>query len=421
HPQPLSLPEIQHALDPDTLLLEYSLGNPRSYLWVAGNTSISSYELPDRGQIEQAARDFYDLLIAPGLADNGQKTGHRTLQTTDAVHTSKPRELSQILLGPAISRLGTKRLVVVTDGALDYIPFAALPEPGTADGQPLAVNHEIVSLPSVSVLSALRRELAGRSPAPKAIAVLADPVFEKDDPRVRLAQHRAGAIRQRLPKAQGNGEDSGLSGELRRAASETRAADSGLRFERLPSGHGEAVAIAGLVPAGERKIALDFDASLQTAMSPDLAQYRIIHFDTHGLLDSVHPELSGMVLSLVDRLGRPQDGFLRLNEIYNLKLPADLVVLGACETALGKEVRGEGLIALTRGFIYAGAARVMASLWRVDDHASAELMKYFYRGVIRQGLTPAAALRAAQLEMWRQDRWNNPYYWAGFVLQGEWK
>jgi CHAT domain-containing protein len=190
----------------------------------------------------------------------------------------------------------------------------------------------------------------------------------------------------------------------------------------LPFARSEAEAILSRVPLEQRKAALDFDASIATATSPDLAQYRIVHFATHGLLNSVHPQLSGLVLSLVNPNGQPQDGFLRLDDIYNLKLPVDLVVLSACQTALGKEVKGEGLIGLTRGFMYAGAKRVMASLWKVDDRATAELMTRFYEGMLgNQHLSPAAALRQAQMSLWKEKRWSSPYYWAAFTLQGEWR
>jgi CHAT domain-containing protein len=167
--------------------------------------------------------------------------------------------------------------------------------------------------------------------------------------------------------------------------------------------------------------ATGFRASRATATSPELAQYRIVHFATHALVNNEHAELSGIVLSLVDEEGSPQDGFLRLHDLYNLNLPADLVVLSACQTALGKEIKGEGLVGLTRGFMYAGAARVMASLWKVDDAATAELMKRFYEKMLKHRMRPAAALRAAQLEMWRNRPWQAPYYWAAFVLQGEWQ
>jgi len=181
------------------------------------------------------------------------------------------------------------------------------------------------------------------------------------------------------------------------------------------------MAIKDAAPPGQVLEAVDFDASRTKATSEELREYRIIHFATHGLLNSEHPELSGMVFSLVDARGKPQNGFLRLHEIYNLNLPAELIVLSACQTGLGKDVKGEGLIGLTRGFMYAGAKRVVASLWQVDDSATAELMQRFYAKMFRDGLRPAAALREAQVEMWKQNKWKMPYYWAGFTLQGEWK
>jgi CHAT domain-containing protein len=184
----------------------------------------------------------------------------------------------------------------------------------------------------------------------------------------------------------------------------------------------EAAAISALVPERERMQALDFEASRAIALRPELGEYLIIHFATHGLLNNVHPELSGIVLSLVDKEGRQQDGFLRLQDIYNLKLPAELVALSACQTGLGKEIKGEGLIGLTRGFMYAGALRIVASLWKVDDRATSELMKRFYQGMLGpEALRPAGALRQAQLSIWKQRQWREPYYWAAFVLQGEWK
>ena len=194
-----------------------------------------------------------------------------------------------------------------------------------------------------------------------------------------------------------------------------------MEFVRLRFSRAEADAIARLVPESQRLEAVDFVANRATATSADLNQYRIVHFATHGLINSRHPELSGIVLSLVDQKGQPQNGFLRLNEIYNLRLNAELVVLSACQTALGKEIKGEGLIGLTRGFMYAGAPRVVASLWRIDDRATAELMARFYRGMLKDGLRPAAALRAAQVSMWRDNRWSGPHYWAAFTIQGEWK
>ena len=196
----------------------------------------------------------------------------------------------------------------------------------------------------------------------------------------------------------------------------------GFGLERLPFTRSEADEIIGLVPVDSRLEAVDFGASKETATSGRLSQYRIVHFATHGVFNSEHPEFSGIVLSLVDKNGKPEDGILRLNDLFNLKLRADLVVLSACKTGLGKEVRGEGLMGLTRGFMYAGAPRVVVSLWSVNDQATAELMLRFYRGMLgSQQLRPAAALRQAQVAMFKDQRWRSPYFWAGFVMQGEWK
>jgi CHAT domain-containing protein len=292
-------------------------------------------------------------------------------------------------------------------------PIAPAPRrPGAFNN--LITNHEIVILPSASSLAALRRELAGRAPAPKTVAVIADPVFEESDERIKKNDGNLALNRRKDAAA-------APDREVFRSAFEAGATDEQQRLQRLIFSRREADEIIGMAGPGAGFKALDFTASRATALGQNLSQYRIIHFATHSLLNSQHPELSGIVLSLVDENGRPQDGFLRLHDIYNLKIAADLVVLSACKTALGKEIKGEGLIGLTRGFLYAGAPRVVASLWKVDDRATAELMELFYKGMLRDGMRPAAALRRAQIDMSKRPRWAAPYYWAGFTLQGEWK
>ena len=167
--------------------------------------------------------------------------------------------------------------------------------------------------------------------------------------------------------------------------------------------------------------AFDFDANRAAIANAELSNYRYVHFATHGFLNTSNPELSGVVLSMINREGQPENGFLLSTDLFNLHLPAELVVLSACQTALGKEIRGEGMVGLTRGFMYAGAPRVIVSLWSVSDKATAELMTRLYQRILHDHLAPAAALRAAQLEMLRQKRWQSPYYWAAFVMQGEWR
>src|SRR6266508_3207070 len=411
-PRPLGLTEIQQqALDEDTLLLEYALGEKRSYLWLVSQRSIDSYELPPRAEVEAATRRVYELFTAR------PKRG----TPADPQLIAQARTLSRMLLGPVAPRLGGKRLVVVAPGALSYLPFAALTAPEdkkrpAGDYEPLIAKHEVVSIPSASVLSIIRRETAGRQRATKSVAVLADPVFEASDPR--LASAKNGSASEETPAAPV--ADAELS-ELTRAIRTMNFSDARAGFTRLAFSRQEAEGIITLTPKGAGLKATDFNASRDLAMSRELSQYRILHFATHGMLNSERPELSGLVFSLIDRQGKPQDGFLRLYEIYNLQLNADLIVLSACETGLGKEIKGEGLIGLTRGFMYSGAPRVVASLWNVDDLATAELMKLFYQGILKDGLPAGAALRAAQLELSRQKRWASPYFWAGFVLHGEWK
>jgi len=429
--QPLSLSEIQQqALDPETLLLEYSLGEDASYLFAVSHTSITSHQLPKRAEIEAVARSVYELLTAPqpGPGEAEAKRQSR-IEEARANYWPQAATLSRMLLGPVSSQLGKKRLVIVADGALQYIPFAALPAPSPgndegqdsgAEPQPLIVEHEIVSLPSASTLATLRRETAGRKPAEKSLAVLADPVFMDDDTRVRRNVSKAPAKEKTRPAD--SDEIDIASRQMARSGQETGVIGAEGGFGRLLSTRREATAILALVPERERMQALDFEASRTTALRPELGEYRILHFATHGMLNSIHPELSGIVLSLVDEEGKPQDGFLRLQDIYNLKLPVELVVLSACRTGLGKEIKGEGLIGLARGFMYAGAPRIVASLWKVDDRATSELMKRFYQGLLGpEALRPAGALRQAQLSIWKQKQWRAPYYWAAFVLQGEWK
>jgi len=399
-PVPLKLKEIQRqSLDRDTILLEYALGEERSFLWAVTPTSLRAYMLPRRAEIEAAALRAYGLLTK---SNQRQYTGASELAAA---------ELSLMILGPVAAELGRKRLAVVSDGVLQYAPFGALPIPAAGGAaskrSPLIVDHEVIYLPSASVLATMRHEMSERRRAARTVAVFSDPVFDPEDPRVKRA---------RIGAEKANVDESKTEPDLVRSANETGLTS----FERLIYTRKEAEAIVALAPPEQGFKALDFAASRATVMNAGLDLYRIVHFATHGLLNSRSPELSGIVLSLVDEAGRAQEGFLRAYEIYNLKLNAELVVLSACSTALGKEIKGEGLAGLTRGFMYAGTPRVIASLWNVRDEATAELMKRFYQNMLIGKSSPAAALREAQISMWREPRWAVPYYWAGFVLQGEW-
>ena len=432
-PTPLGLREIQELLDPDTLLLEYSLGSERSHMWVVTHNALKSHALPGRAQIEKTARRLYELITARSLRIKGETLQRRRerISGADLQARAVAGDLSRIILAPVASELRDKRLVIVADGALQYIPFAMLPRPkvnqaspgvGEAssarvaratfnDYRPLIVEHEIVSLPSASTLAVQRRELAGRQVAPNKIAVIADPVFESTDARVRSK-----------PVGTPEPEQDNIGDTARTRTLEHLTQQPGkLRIARLPYTRSEAKQILSVVAGVANLSALDFKASRATVLGGELHQYRYVHFATHGYLDSEKPGLSAIVLSLVNERGEQQDGFLRAQEIYNLSLRAELVVLSACQTGLGKEIKGEGLVGLTRGFMYAGASRIIVSMWNVSDKGTADLMSRLYRGMIKDGLRPTAALRAAQIELWKQKQWESPYYWAAFVQQGEWR
>jgi CHAT domain-containing protein/Tfp pilus assembly protein PilF len=414
-PTTLTVREIQELLlDDETVLLEYSLGDPQSHVWVVTANQFTVYRLPSRLAIETVARTLYELLAKRDgwIMDWGRQSIR--------VHNAA-LQLSRMLLSQVMNQIRAKRLLIVSDGILQYIPFAVLPEPGIRQvsgkaGRPLMVEHEIVNLPSASVMGYLRRERSQHRKVSKGVAILADPVFSVRDERVRGPSGIDRRSSSTPPKPSWNSE------LLTRAMRDVGAMDNGvMQLPRLIFSRLEAKRIQELTPATERLTALDFRASRATAISGELSSYRIVHFATHAALDSSHPELSGLILSLVDEHGRPQNGFLGLEDIFNLRLRADLVVLSACKTALGKLVSGEGLLGLTRGFMYAGVPRVVSSLWEVDDRGTAELMGRFYRAMELGRLRPAAALRAAQVQMSTDQRWNAPFYWAGFQIQGEWR
>jgi CHAT domain-containing protein len=406
----LGLKGIQKQLDENTVVLEYSLGDERSYLWAVTQNSLKTYELPKRDEITKVAQQVYQSLGARSVVKSVETPAQRQarIAAADEQFQKAGSELTRMIIAPALAELGTKRLVVVADGALQYVPFAALAVNGS---RPLVVDHEIVSLPSASALAIQRQTLANRQPAPKGIAVVADPVFSTADVRFRSSGQAKDVAHASASTANDTRILEHLSGG---------AKNGQLAIRRLPFTRQEADQILAVAPAGANFKAIDFRANRALATSGELSQYRYVHFATHGYLDTTRAGLSAIVLSMIDEQGKPQDGFLRAHDIYNLKLPAELVVLSACETGLGKEVRGEGIEGLTRGFMYAGARRVVVSLWNVNDKATASLMQRLYLGMLRGKKTPAAALRAAQIEMLRSKQWQSPYYWAPFVMQGEW-
>lgn len=395
-----NLQRIQEQViyDEQTVLLEYSLGEARSYVWAVTRHGITPYELPAQASVKEAAAKVYKLMSTLPGAENENEFATAT------------QELSRMVLSPVAAELNKQRIIVVADGALNYIPFQVLPAPA-APHEPLVANYEVINTPSASILGELQREAARRQPAAKMLAAFGDPVFASNyelrkDPNGKEQLAALPTVEtERLGQALRDIEIIGDSFDPE--------AIQPLRYARR-----ELANIRDVV-AGEISVAREFAASREELLKTDLTQYAILHFATHGLLDSKRPEISGLMLSTVRPDGQPQNGFVALQDIYQLRAPVNLVVLSACQTALGQEVRGEGLIGLTRGFMYAGASTVVASLWEVDDGATADLMKRFYANMLERDMTPASALRAAQNSFRQEGR--SPYYWAAFTLQGEFR
>ncbi len=384
-----SFASIQQSLGDDTVLLEYRLGETRSFLWCVTRSSIALIKLPSRSIIEAKAKQFYDGIVA-----------NRAIDKTLNLQLS--RELSDILLGEVSGEIEGKRLAIVAHGILQYAPFSALSSPNSVNKELLLVEtNEIVFLPSASVLAELRENQPEQNK--KTIAIFADPVFDLDDSRIG-----------RNPSNRPEDTNVALNSLLR----DFRFGES---LPRLLASRQEAKNISNLVEKPMVEVLMDFQASRQNIETAQLRDFKILHFATHGLLNSTRPELSGLVFSMYNKDGQKQDGFLSLNDVYNLDLSSDLVVLSACQTALGKDVRGEGIIGLSRGFLYAGADRIIASLWKVDDSATAEFMKRFYTNYLQKEMSESKALQQTKNEMKKIKRFQSPYYWSAFTLLGDWK
>ncbi|MEA2173891.1 MAG: hypothetical protein QOD00_1483 [Blastocatellia bacterium] len=442
--EPLMLSAVQQqVLDDGTTLLEYSLGAQNSYLWAVTRNSATLYRLPKRSELDQLAIGFRAQLIPAKLqrrlvgidvaADQPQRglgldTSAPNSQEAGAFAAAS-NALYKAAVEPAASVTGDKRLLIVADGALNYVPFEALVK--TGDGTDysalpyLIKTNEIAYAPSASVLAAVRQ--AGNSkPAGRNILLVADPVFNSNDARARSggAATAPATAQGANASARGLGLDSAVEDvdAAGASANASNAPGAGLPLMRLSGTRTEAEQIAKLAKASgaQADVWLDLNASEENIETRDMTKYRVVHIATHGLLNAERPQFTGLVLSLVGN--KTEDGFLRTDEVFNLKLGSPLVILSACETGLGKERRGEGVIGLTRAFMYAGAPTVGVSLWSVADRSTAELMTNFYKRLLTgQGASPANALRAAQTDMIAGKKYSAPFYWSPFILVGEWR
>lgn len=394
--EPASTREVRRLLlDRNTTLLAYSLGEERSFLFRMTRNALDIHPLPKRAEIEAAVVALRSVLTAAGSRLSEQR--RRELA-----------KVSKLLLGPLEGRLEPgRRLCIVAEGALLAVPFAALTAPGattpagtTAEPRYLVEDHEIVYAPSASTLLSLRREIRDRDVASRQIAIFADP-----EPG---------------PDAESGASLTGIEGsEGVRGGAGFPIADL---QARLPYSREEAEAILELTQEEQEPVCyLGPEATKARVLSGGLGDFQILHFATHAFVNEEQPELSGLVLSPGGSRDGGGDRVLRLHEVYGLDLPAELVVLSACSTGLGAEVPGEGIVGLTRGFMYAGAPRVVVSLWNVADRSTAELMKRFYWALLERGAPAGVALQAAQISLLRDEDWDDPFHWAAFVLQGEWR
>jgi CHAT domain-containing protein/Tfp pilus assembly protein PilF len=375
----LSLPEIQTSvLDRDTVLLEYALGEERSFLWWVTPDGHGRVDLPGRRVLEPAVRRFHEAIKVRPVP--GGFAGARR----------QAAELSRQLLGPVAERIRGKRLLVVAPEILHYVPFEALPDPAF-QSDPLIVRHVVDRILSASVLKKLRERQAARKPPEGRLAAVGDPASSDSDDRLPAGTKGYGDAEGRLPR-------------LPDTARELRDI---LRLARSAQ------------PGAKTVSATGFEATRDLVMRGALGSFSDLHFAAHGLLDTERPERSAILLSRFDARGRRREGRLTAEDVRGLDLPADLVVLSACQTALGRDMRGEEPMGLTHAFLTAGASGVVVSLWSVEDRATAVLMERFYRGLLVDGLPPAEALRQAQLALWRDPRWSAPFYWAGFVVEGD--
>ncbi|HEX4039917.1 MAG TPA: CHAT domain-containing protein [Acidobacteriaceae bacterium] len=402
--RPATLPQLRQKLVlPGTALLEYWVGRRNVYRWVITATSVQGVRLCSASTLDAAVEGYRQALLA-----YEQFPANEDLPAREARLSSAAGQLDRGaatlagLLIPQSLPASVHRLVIVPDGLLASIPFAAL---RLRAAEYLIQRYELVEEPSASVATEL---LARAEPAhgQDRVAVFADPVYNQFDPR--LAQHPGAAV---IRVAKASPTDAPV---LRN--------DAGFDLSALPRLSGslrEAHAIASIAGNDRVQAWLGFQATPAEVMHRDWHDFSIVHFATHAIVDPVHPELSGIILSTLDREASPQDGILWLHDIYRTPMPVSLVVLSGCRTASGKSIPGEGISGLAQAFLSSGASGVIGTLWSVDDRAAGEMIPWFYRALIDEHLGVAGALREAQMKMLAQHQ--SPYDWAGYVVEGNWR
>lgn len=402
NPAPFDVENFQsEVLDNDSLLLEFSLGNQESYLWMVGKNEIFSYVLAPREEIETKVEILRGLLDERKLKDGESvEDFQRRIAEAETRYNRVSKELSGLIFGQVAEKIGNKRLIIIADGELQYFPLAALPNPNL--GEPIVLTNETVYAPSAQTLALLAKIRPNSSTATKDLLIFSDPVFTSDDTRFAPGS-------QTFEKPKTSHTDS------------FRFVESLNNLPRLSASKYESEAIIDILGKSNSHSYSGFAATRENLLNLKADDYKILHFATHGLANEIRPELSGFVLSRYDENGQQLNEFFRIQDIYALNLNADLVVLSACETGIGKDIKGEGLMSLNNAFLQTGAKSVMASLWKVEDAATLELMKHFYAAMVNEKLTPSQSLRKAQIKLRENPQYKSPFYWAAFTIQGDFK
>jgi CHAT domain-containing protein/predicted negative regulator of RcsB-dependent stress response len=385
------------SLGNEEVLIQYHLGTEVSLLWLVSKDQKSTHALPPKTSIQRYIEDLVDSIQARRATDNESlEQRQQRIADADAKYAVAARELSEMILGPVAEKIKGKRLIVVPDGKLNYFPISALPMPGSESDDPILLTNEVIYQPSAQTYALLKKIGQERKEeTSKDLLVFSDPVFNPADERltgIATVQTSNEPYRYRL-------------------------VESFSSLSRLPASKTEAETVSNAV--GSSDLFMGFDATRERLLSTNLAHYRVVHLATHGFLDPERPELSSLVLSRFDQTGKQIDESIRMHDIYSMRLNADLVVLSACQTGTGKEIKGEGVMGLNTAFLQSGARSVVSTLWQVEDNAANELMKEFYGKMVDEGMSPSAALRAAQIKLYNDPQFRSPFFWAAFTVHGD--
>lgn len=395
----------ENVLDENSFLLEFSFGETASFLWLIDKSEVKTYVLPPRREIETHIEKLLEIFVSREIKQGESIEDYQQrVIAEENLYIIESKKLSSKLFGQIGKEITNKRLIIVPDGKLHYFPVSALPLPNSETNEPFLLSNEIVYAPSAQTLLLLQTNRTYFLKPFKSLLIFSDPIFTDDDPRFSDSKNA---------RSETNSKST--------SKESFRFVESLDNLSRLTGSKNESDSILNIIGSTNVDSFTGFEANRTQLLKTKTEDYKIIHFATHGITHEKRPELSGIVLSRFDESGKQREEFFRIHDIYGLNLNADLVVLSACETGLGKEVKGEGLMSLNNAFLQTGAKTVMSSLWKVEDTATLELMKNFYGAMAEEKLTPSQALRQAQIKLRQNSQFRSPFYWAAFTVQGDFR